>query len=430
MLGSEFSIAGLISECRMIPSDTAGIDLQLINRRPDDIREFTADRTLVMMHGATFPSASLFDAPVDGESFMDALARAGYDVWAVDARGYGGSTRSPEMSGPPEGASPLTLARTAVRDLRAAVDFVRRHRGVAHVNLLGMSWGATVAGAFAADADEEIAKLVLVTPLWQSRTKLRIDPGGPLGAYRVVSPKAFQTGWRVAAPEPKRQGLIPAGWFEAWEQVTLATDPGAPMAGTIRAPAGAVQDVRDHWTADDPLYDPSAIRCPVLVIAAESDIDAPIDMAHDLFVRLTNTRYRRRRTGSNVSCRSMVDVPPVTPLDRTCAAETETEDGEDPDADPNPRGGGGEPVTSPPAAEIDLPDPPTTLAQALEVIERWEVLIGEALRHARSDRVTAVKLIANLEGNGKSHCRGLATCDVILWRCGRCSRPCCRRAIG
>jgi pimeloyl-ACP methyl ester carboxylesterase len=286
-------IAGLVCTRQLIPSDTAGIALQLINRRPDRVREFTADRTLVMMHGATFPSASLFDVPVGGESFMDALARAGYDVWAVDARGYGGSTRPPEMSDPPEVASPLTPARTAVRDLRAAVDFVRRHRGVAQVNLLGMSWGATVAGAFAAHASDDVAKLILMTPLWLSRAKLRIDPGGPLGAYRVVSPSAFEMGWRIAAPEPERQALIPPGWFEAWEQATLATDPGAPTAGTIRAPAGAVQDVRDHWTADNPLYDPSAIRCPALVIAAEWDIDVPIGMAHDLFVRLTSARYKR-----------------------------------------------------------------------------------------------------------------------------------------
>ncbi|MCF3947293.1 alpha/beta hydrolase [Acidiphilium iwatense] len=293
MLQTASTTAGLISERRTIPSDTAGVELQLINRRPDSVKEFTTERTLVMMHGATFPSASLFDVPVEGESFMDALAHAGYDVWAVDARGYGGSTRPPEMSLPPKEGAPLTSARTAVRDLRAAIDFVLRHRDITRVNLLGMSWGGSVAGAFTAELGEKIAKLILVAPLWLSRTKLRIDPGGALNTYRVVSPKTFETGWRVAAPEQKRQALIPEGWFEAWEQVTLATDPGAPTAGTIRAPAGAVQDVRNHWTADNPLYDPAVIRNPVLLIAAEWDIDVPLEMAQDLFVRLTSADYKR-----------------------------------------------------------------------------------------------------------------------------------------
>ncbi|WP_029010067.1 alpha/beta hydrolase [Azospirillum halopraeferens] len=283
----------VLSDTRLIPGDTDGVHLQLINRRPADAAAFSAERTLVMMHGATFPSASLFDVPVAGGSFMDALARAGYDVWAVDARGYGGSTRPPEMARPPDGGVPLTPARVAVRDLATAVAFVRRHRAVDRVNLLGMSWGATVAGALAAEAGDAIAGLILVTPLWLSATPLRVDSGGPLGAYRVVSPKAFEAAWRAAAPEPERQALIPDGWFDAWETVTLATDPGSPDAGTIRAPSGAVLDVREHWTAGNPLYDPSAITCPVLVVCAEWDVDVRLDMAQDLFVRLSGARAKR-----------------------------------------------------------------------------------------------------------------------------------------
>ena len=59
----------------------------------------------MLIHGATFPSESLFDVPVDDISFMDALATAGFDVWAVDARGYGGSTRPSDMAAPPDTAA-------------------------------------------------------------------------------------------------------------------------------------------------------------------------------------------------------------------------------------------------------------------------------------------------------------------------------------
>jgi alpha-beta hydrolase superfamily lysophospholipase len=109
----------------------------------------------------------------------------------------------------------------------------------------------------------------------------------------MVNPKAYEAAWRVAAPEQERQALIPEGWFETWESVTLATDPESPVAGTIWAPAGAVRDTHDYWTAGNPLYDPSAISCPVLVICAEWDIDVSPDMAQDLFLRLTGTRYKR-----------------------------------------------------------------------------------------------------------------------------------------
>lgn len=285
--------AGVVAETQLIPSTTAGVQLHLIHKHRDDVQRFSPERTLVMMHGATFSSASLFDVAVDGASFMDVLAQAGYDVWAVDARGYGGSTRPPEMSHSPDLASPLTPAQEAVADLRAAVDFVCRYRAIEHVGSLGMSWGATIAGAFASEAGERIRKLVLVTPLWLSSTPLRIDPGGPLGAYRIVDPAAYGSAWRMAAPAHARESLIPEGWFETWVKATLMTDPDSPMAGTIRAPSGAVQDVRYHWTADNPLYDPAAIACPVLVVCAEWDVDVRFDMAHDLFVKLTGTAHKR-----------------------------------------------------------------------------------------------------------------------------------------
>lgn len=283
----------IVAETRLIPSATADAQVHLIHKHRGDVGHFSSERVLVLMHGATFSSASLFDVAVDGASFMDVLAQAGYDVWAVDACGYGGSTRPAAMAKPPNLAPPLTPARDAVADLHAAIDFVCQHRAVECVAVLGMSWGATVAGIVASEAGGRVGKLVLVTPLWLSATPLRIDPGGPLGAYRVVDPSAYGSAWRAAAPANARDALIPEGWFEAWLEATLATDPDPPVAGTVRAPSGAVQDVRLHWTADDPLYDPAAITCPVLVICAEWDVDVRFDMARDLFVKLTGAASKR-----------------------------------------------------------------------------------------------------------------------------------------
>lgn len=91
----------LLRETYLIDSDTAGIQLQLLRRVRRDKDRASSGTTLMLIHGAIFPCESLFDVPVDGASFMDVLATAGFDVWAVDARGYGGSTRPPEMSAPP-----------------------------------------------------------------------------------------------------------------------------------------------------------------------------------------------------------------------------------------------------------------------------------------------------------------------------------------
>jgi esterase/lipase len=42
-----------------------------------------------------------------------------------------------------------------------------------------------------------------------------------------------------------------------------------------------------------PLYSPSEIRVPTLVIVAEWDQDTPLFMAHEVFSKLVNTPYKR-----------------------------------------------------------------------------------------------------------------------------------------
>ncbi|WP_258169053.1 alpha/beta hydrolase [Paenibacillus sp. AR247] len=87
----------ILTEDHRIPSDTSGIELYVRNKRPASMNTFTNEKTIVMVHGATYPIGSLYDVELDGFTFLDYLASHGYDVYAVDVRGYGGSTRPPEM---------------------------------------------------------------------------------------------------------------------------------------------------------------------------------------------------------------------------------------------------------------------------------------------------------------------------------------------
>ena len=55
------ALRNIVREDLMIPSDTAGIGLHLRNKRPRGLTAFSPDRTVVLMHGATFPAESLFE---------------------------------------------------------------------------------------------------------------------------------------------------------------------------------------------------------------------------------------------------------------------------------------------------------------------------------------------------------------------------------
>src|SRR5262245_14894782 len=90
----------IVTEQFMIDSGDPGIKLYVRNKRPEDLLQFTSEKTLLFVHGATQPAEATFDLPLEGMSWMDYIAQRGWDVYLVDVRGYGRSTRPPEMDQP------------------------------------------------------------------------------------------------------------------------------------------------------------------------------------------------------------------------------------------------------------------------------------------------------------------------------------------
>jgi alpha-beta hydrolase superfamily lysophospholipase len=82
----------------MVKTPDAGIEIYIRNKRPASMMIFRPERTVLYVHGATYPSESAFDLKLDGVSWMEYIASRGYDVWLLDVRGYGKSTRPKEMS--------------------------------------------------------------------------------------------------------------------------------------------------------------------------------------------------------------------------------------------------------------------------------------------------------------------------------------------
>ncbi|MFA1626534.1 alpha/beta hydrolase [Rhizobium mongolense] len=102
---------------------------------------------IVLVHGARVPGIASFDLPVEGGSLAADLATRGYQVFIVDARGYGRSDR-PGQDGPPEGR-PLTHSNEVARDIDAAVEAIRDRTDSRQVGLLGWATGGHWAGMYA-----------------------------------------------------------------------------------------------------------------------------------------------------------------------------------------------------------------------------------------------------------------------------------------
>jgi len=107
-VGADAKSAKLETTDTMIPSGDPGVELFVRNKHPAGKQSFSGDKILLFVHGATYPAETAFDLPIEGVSMMDLLAARGYDVYLVDVRGYGRSTRPPEMSQPPAANKPMS----------------------------------------------------------------------------------------------------------------------------------------------------------------------------------------------------------------------------------------------------------------------------------------------------------------------------------
>jgi pimeloyl-ACP methyl ester carboxylesterase len=286
----------LTTEEFKVPARDAGIEIFVRNKRPAELRAFSPARTLLFVHGATYPAHTTFDLPIDGYSWMDHIAGRGYDVYLLDLRGYGKSSRPLEMAHGADANPPLVRTATAVKDIAAVVDFILERRGIARLVLLGWSWGTFSTPAYTIANPDKVARLVLYAPIWIGQTgRLAQAYSGRLPAYRTVTREQARARWLAGVPEDQKAALIPEGVFDAWADATWATDPaGAQQTPpVIRAPNGVIADCAETWWVGKAYYDPANIAVPVLLVTAASDADVPPSMARALLPLLVNAPDKR-----------------------------------------------------------------------------------------------------------------------------------------
>ena len=95
---------------------------------------------------------------------------------------------------------------------------------------------------YTADHNDTVNKLVLLAPQWVRETPGLADPGGAIGAYRIVERAAAKLRWLNGVPEHKKAELLPEAWFEAWADATFASGQSGPGPAQLMAPNGTIQD--------------------------------------------------------------------------------------------------------------------------------------------------------------------------------------------
>ncbi len=287
----------LITEDITVPSDP-GIAIYVRNKRPANLATFSPERTLLFVHGSTYPAHTGFDIPLGGQSWMEYIASRGYDVYCLDVRGYGKSTRPKQMSEPAANNPPVARTPDAVKDITAVLNMILKRRNISRLNLLGWSWGCTLMATTAIQNPDKTARLMLYAPGWLRTTPSLLAQNlgsGPLGAYRTVTREQAKARWHNGVPDDKKAAQIPAGWFEQWADATWATDPDGAKQNppVVRAPNGTVQDTQEYWSSGKTMYDPAKITAPTLIVVGEWDRDTPPYMAQTLFPLMVNSPGKR-----------------------------------------------------------------------------------------------------------------------------------------
>jgi pimeloyl-ACP methyl ester carboxylesterase len=285
----------LVTEEFMVKSIDPGIELYVRNKRPAEGLTFTPQQVVLYVHGATYPASTTFDLRLDGSSWMEYIAHRNYDVWLLDLRGYGYSTRPSEMAEKPEANAPIVNGETALKDVGAVVDHILQRRKIPRLNLLGWSWGTTLMATFATQNISKVERLLLYAPAWLFKDALSIRPSGKLGAYRTVTREQVKDRWYAGVPDEAKASLVPPGWFDVCADATFATDPvGSKMTPPVfRAPNGVFDDADKYWASGKPYFDPSKITVPTLILTPEWDHDLPPYMAQTLYSLLVNSPGRK-----------------------------------------------------------------------------------------------------------------------------------------
>ncbi len=213
---------------------------------------------IVLIHGRTWSSLPNFDLQVPGErrSFMDALAGAGLDVFAVDLRGYGATPRD---------ASGWLTPDRAIADVHAVVAWIQRRPGQARlpIYLFGLSRGAMIAAMAAQQRPETLAGVVLLG--------FGFDPDAQVA---VVPPPA-------RPPRTRNVADAAAADFQTKDAYT-----GATLTAFVREALRA-DPVYADWRDEHQFnaFRPAQLQTPVLLVHGDRDPQAPPAVGTKLFTR-------------------------------------------------------------------------------------------------------------------------------------------------
>ena len=228
---------------------------------------------IVLAHGSATAGKESFDLRVSGKpdiSLMDVLAKQGFDVFALDIRGFGRSTHPADHFTTEDAAS----------DLNATVDFVMNSRNVPKVKLLAWSYATQYGGLFVMAHPEKVDRYV-------SYAQMGIDSIDI--AKRRANLKTYQDKVYIQIPE--------AGWHGRFYSLTPKEDNFPEVVDAYAKSAAAIEvntatSPQLDLATKLPILNPAQIIVPTMIIHGQYDDVADTKQLMPFFEQLPNANKR------------------------------------------------------------------------------------------------------------------------------------------
>jgi len=213
---------------------------------------------VLLLHGRTWSALPDFDLQVKGEqlSVMDHLVALGFDVWALDARGYGATPRDKTGWNTPN---------KAANDVANVIKWLREKTGEAPL-LFGWSYGSMTAQLIVQKHPELVKAVVLY--------------GYPIDPEKVI----LKTSTTTNPPKEKNTAQNAASDFIVDGSISQQAIDAYVSASLIADPIRADWNYTEQWNQ----LSANKVNVPLLLIQAEFDPLTKTDSHARFFSKLPN----------------------------------------------------------------------------------------------------------------------------------------------
>lgn len=240
---------------------------------------------VLFVHGGTVSGGPAYDLEYKDYNWMAHLARAGFNAYAMDLTGYGGSPK-PMMDDPcnvdpkqqdiikdrplktacaPNYPYQMNTIRDDWAEIDTVVDHLRKANGVKRINIIGWSAGGPRVGGYIAQHPEKIERAMLYAPSPPIAGPVPDKPAAGAPMRLQTREDLEKKRWD---PDVRCQGQVEPGvrdavWTEVMKWDKVGSTWGPEGIGVMRATIAT----RFGWTKELT----SKVVTPTLIVVGEFD---------------------------------------------------------------------------------------------------------------------------------------------------------------